>query len=430
MSSVRICVVGLGYVGLPTALKFAQAGHAVSGYDIRPSLIRSLSDGTYRSVEPGVSELYQGLLESGRISFTGSVTPADAFILAVPTPLYASQEPDLSAVKAATLAVAPHVVEGTLVIVESTVPPGTTRRLESLVNSGGTLFAHVPERVLPGNILEEIVLNDRVIGGTTRRAAEVARDLYRTFVRGEIYITTAEVAETAKLMENAYRDVNVALANEFARISRAIGVSAREAIQLANRHPRVHILNPGVGVGGHCVPVDPMFLVSSAPHLSTLLRTARSVNRSQPGYVVDLLEGLLNGLRGKRVAVLGMAYKPNVDDVRETPVHDLLAALLDRGAQVAVHDPLVARYREWESRPLETVLPDADAILVATGHSQFSTIPDTTIGMVSDRAVVFDTAACLDAARWERMGHSVLILGDGSTPVSADQGYRPNVASS
>lgn len=429
---MRICVVGLGYVGVPTALKFAEVGHDVYGYDVNPTIVRALSDGTYQSVEPGVTELYRELLDADRIRFGGHVTRADAFILAVPTPLDAFAEPDLSAVFAAATAVAPYVTERTLVVLESTVPPGTTRRIQDLVNSPDASFAHVPERVLPGNVLNEIVLNDRVVGGTSPHAAEAARDLYATFVRGEIYLTTAEIAEAAKLMENAYRDVNVALANEFTRIANVLGISAREAIRLANLHPRVHILNPGVGVGGHCVPVDPLFLVSSAPHSAALLRMARTINDSQPGYVVSLLADMMGGLRARRVAVLGVAYKPNVDDVRETPVRDLLVALVKEGVLVSVHDPLVPRFGDWESQPLEDALPDADAVLVATGHRQFSTLSDAIIGLTRQGTVVLDTAACLDVGRWRSMGHHVAVLGDGATlaPVPDGPTLRPNVRGS
>ncbi len=298
--------------------------------------------------------LVQAAIGSGNLIISEMPEPADAFIIEVPTPFYRDKSADMRAVTSATQAIVPHLREGNLVILESTSPPLTTLNLlapileQSGLRAGVDFYlAYSPERVMPGQILRELIENDRVIGGINRASAEAGRDLYATFVRGEIVLTDATSAEMVKLMENTYRDVNIALANEFARLAERFGIDVWETIPIANRHPRVRILSPGPGVGGHCISVDPWFLVESAPDLATLIRTARQVNDTQPQHVVDLVRRAANDLGTTQgdplverpVSVLGLAYKADVDDLRESPAIEVTRLLAEAGARVTAFEP-------------------------------------------------------------------------------------------
>ncbi|MGQ9832978.1 MAG: nucleotide sugar dehydrogenase, partial [Candidatus Villigracilaceae bacterium] len=311
----KLCVIGLGYIGLPTASMFAVNGLNVLGVDVNPSIVETLQNGGLHIHEPGLREAVQQAIQSGCLHIANQPEPADAFLIAVPTPFQQKdfgvfngekyKKADLSAVTAAAESIVPHLRRGNLVVLESTSPPRTTVNLLApiLEKSGlkaGVDFhlAYSPERVLPGQILRELVENARVIGGITPESAQAGHDLYVTFVKGEIILTDATTAEMVKLMENTYRDVNIAIANEFARLAERLGVDVWEAISLANRHPRVKILSPGPGVGGHCISVDPWFLVEAAPDITPLIQSARHVNDSQPRYVFELVERALGGLRG------------------------------------------------------------------------------------------------------------------------------------
>ena len=326
--------MGLGYIGLPTASMLAAQGVSVLGVDVNERVLDTLLRGEVHIQETGLREMYRSALSGGKLAVAAKPAAADAFIIAVPTPFHETQFgeyagnrhriADLGAVRAAAEAITPVLRPGNLVLLESTSPPRTTLDVVApiLERSGlkaGRDFhlAYSPERVLPGQILRELQENARVVGGITPDSARRGAELYRLFVRGEIVETDATTAEMVKLLENTYRDVNIAVANEFSRLAVQFGVDVWEAISLANRHPRVNILSPGPGVGGHCISVDPWFLVAAAPGLSPLIATARRVNDSQPAFVVDLIRRTLGNLREKRIAALGLAYKPNVDDVRE-----------------------------------------------------------------------------------------------------------------
>jgi UDP-N-acetyl-D-mannosaminuronic acid dehydrogenase len=320
-----ICVLGLGYVGLPTAAMFAVAGHTVVGVDPSPRVQSALKNGRLHLKEPDLDALVGHALHSGRLRVATEPERADAFVIAVPTPLEpTSRLADLSYVQQAARDIVPHLQRGNLVVLESTVPPRTTCDVLAPILAASGLqpgrdlcLAHCPERVLPGRILLELVENDRLVGGLTPACAERAAHLYASFVKGSIVRTDATTAEMAKVMENTYRDVNVALANEFARIADRLGVDVHEAIRLANRHPRVNVLRPGPGVGGHCVALDPWFLVQAAPDEAQLIRTAREVNDSQPARVLQHLARLAQPPAA--VALLGVTYKADVDDIRESP---------------------------------------------------------------------------------------------------------------
>lgn len=410
-----ICVIGLGYVGLPTALEFASAGHNVLGVDVNKDLLCDLDAGSFKSPEKGLNELYRDVLSIGSLRTSLNPEIADVYILALPTPLATNKVADLSAIKEVAARIRPLVRKGTLVILESTVPPGTTKELEAWIAVPGALFVHVPERVLPGNLLHELVYNDRIIGGLTDEASAAAVALYKSFVKGTLQVTDAPTAEMAKLMENTYRDVNIALANELTRICHCLGISASEAIELANQHPRVNILRPGLGVGGHCIAVDPWFIVEKVETEGSIIRASRMTNDSQPDYVRKCLEFIKgSSVRGMRVAVLGLAYKGDVNDWRESPALELLEILKRQGAQIMVHDPLISVANEWQSRDLVEVLGWGDSVVVATDHSYYRHIPPDILLKVRRNSVVLDARGVLDISVWKKCGIQVHRLGDGT----------------
>ncbi|HQU19478.1 MAG TPA: nucleotide sugar dehydrogenase [Fimbriimonadaceae bacterium] len=346
----RILVVGLGYIGLPTSLAFTEAGFEVVGFDVNAETVRMLNSGELHIHEAGLQERLDSALEKSSFRATGVPEAADVFIIAVPTPCSDAFRADLSYVRAATESVAQQIQPGNMVVLESTVPPGTTesivgeviRQKTGLSHEDDYDLVHCPERVIPGRIFEEIVGNSRVIGGTTVRATERAAELYSSFVEGKVLTTDARTAEMAKLMENAFRDVNIALANEFRSIAELHGIDVLRAIELANHHPRVHVHQPGIGVGGHCIPVDPWFLISSAPGRSKLLRTARELNASIPLQVSSCVLDRAYSTGAKSLAFYGLAFKPNVDDLRESPAIEVVkhvASHLDPNVRIAVIEP-------------------------------------------------------------------------------------------
>ncbi|MGH2562388.1 MAG: nucleotide sugar dehydrogenase, partial [Thermomicrobiales bacterium] len=374
-----ICVLGLGYIGLPTAAMFATHGKQVIGVDVNPRVVETLRRGKIHIEESGLAAFVHAAVATGRLKVDTTPSPADAFILAVPTPCHDGHKPDVGYVRSAARAIVPHLRSGNLVILESTSPPGTTLDLIPILEESGLrvgediLLAHSPERVLPGQILTELVQNDRIIGGHTPEAARAGDKLYRAFVRGKINLTDATTAELVKLMENTYRDVNIALANEFGRVAATIGIDVHEAIALANRHPRVNILQPGPGVGGHCIAVDPWFIVDAAPGLTPLIRTARTVNDDQPRYVMSLIERAVAGIDNPVIALLGLAYKAGVDDLRESPSLEIAFRLAERGYQTRLHDayaPTLPNGQPLEAN-LTAVLRDADALVILTDHDPY-----------------------------------------------------------
>ena len=414
MNFKSICVIGMGYIGLPTASVFASNGFQVTGMDINSDITTNLNAGKLHIFEPGLRGVFMDALACGRLRISNEVSPADAFIIAVPTPFYEDKRADLRAVISATESIVPHLKPGNLVILESTSPPRTTIDIVApiLEKSGLTvgediLLAYSPERVLPGHILRELVDNPRVIGGVDRASAEAGRDLYQNFVKGDIILTDATTAEMVKLMENTSRDINIAIANEFSRLAENFGVDIWEAIGIANRHPRVEILQPGVGVGGHCISVDPWFLVEAAPDSAQLIKMARQINDEQPAFVAQLIKKAAGGLKGKKVAFLGLAFKPDVDDLRESPAVALVKHLQDAGGTVIAYEP----YRTNASLPginqvdsMEASLIDADLIVLAVAHSQFKDLDPQEIRVKTHADVVFDAVRKWDKAAWEKAG--------------------------
>ena len=422
MKFQKLSVLGLGYIGLPTASTFATHGIEVVGVDINPHIIETLQGGGLHIHEPGLRDLVQDAIKSGMLRVATRPEPADAFIIAVPTPFYDSDKhADMRAVISAAEAITPHLQKGNLVVLESTSPPRTTIDLVApiLEKSGlkaGVDFhlAYSPERVLPGQILRELIENARVVGGITPESAQAGYDLYKTFVKGEVIKTNATTAEMVKLMENTYRDVNIAIANEFSRLADKFGIDAWEAISLANLHPRVEILKPGPGVGGHCISVDPWFLVEAAPEITPFIRTAREVNDSQPKFVVDLVERALGSLAGKKIAALGLAYKPNVDDLRESPAVEVVRLLQSAGASVKAYEPfaLSATLPNINAvSTLEEALENADAILLLVAHSQFKAFDAQEIVKMMPGHIAIDTVNGWDAEAWEEAGFELARLG-------------------
>ena len=418
-----VCVLGLGYIGLPTASTFATHGLKVTGVDTNPEIVNGLNNGQVHLFEPGLRTLVQAALGSGNLLVSDRPVEADAFIIAVPTPFKADKSADLRAVKAAAEAIQPHLRKGNLVILESTSPPRTTIDVVAPILEKSGLkadadfhLAYSPERVLPGQILRELIENTRVIGGVNPASAEAGRSLYSAFVTGDIILTDATTAEMVKLMENTFRDINIAAANEFSRLAEGFGVDIWEAISLANRHPRVRILNPGPGVGGHCISVDPWFLVEASPDTANLVRAARQVNDSQPAYLVDFLRRRLGSLDKLTIAALGLSYKADVDDVRESPAIHTVELLAQAGARVNVFEPYRADLSLEHAETcatLEDAVQSADVLLLLVGHSQFRSLEPTQMRNITPARVTVDTVHGWDRSAWKSVGFQFLRLGDG-----------------
>src|SRR6185312_10486730 len=340
-STKKISVFGLGYVGLPVAAVLASRGFNVVGVDVSASIVDVINSGNIHIVEPDLDMIVRASVSGGRLRATLKPEESDTFIIAVPTPFANGHQPDLSYVHKATQAIAPVLRKGNLVVLESTSPVGTTEQICAWIRDlrpdlnmptaegeGADIYvAHCPERVLPGRVLRELVDNDRIIGGISQPCAEAAEGLYRAFVSGELHLTNARTAELAKLVENSFRDVNIAFANELSMVCDKLDINVWELISLANKHPRVNILSPGPGVGGHCIAVDPWFIVATAPDCTKVIRAAREVNDAKPGVVVEKVKRAAQRLREPVIACLGLAYKADIDDMRESPALHIVEML-------------------------------------------------------------------------------------------------------
>lgn len=418
----KLIVLGLGYIGLPTASMFATHGFKVIGVDVNNRVVETLNSGKIHLQEPGLQTIVQAGLKSGNLQIKGEPEPADIYIIAVPTPISPDKRANLNYVEAAANAIVPYLRPGNLVILESTIPPGTTRNfLAPILSKSGLdpevdlLVAHSPERVLPGRILIELVENARVIGGLTVEAANAARDLYSVFVQGEIHLTDATAAEMVKLMENTFRDVNIALANEFAMVAEHLNIDVWEAISIANLHPRVNILRPGPGVGGHCIAVDPWFLVQAAPSPPQLITSARNINDNMPCHVAKQVESLVADYPLPKIAVLGLAYKSDVDDIRESPAITVVEILQKLGFNVTVHDPFVEMCNDVNLvESVEAAATNADCLLVLTDHTAFKTIDPISIKTIMRHSNVLDTRHILPDKIWKAAGFNIVTLGNGS----------------
>jgi UDP-N-acetyl-D-mannosaminuronic acid dehydrogenase len=409
-----ICVLGLGYVGLPTACMLAMQGYRVVGVDVKPEVVQTVSKGGIHIEEAGLKTMLQAAINSRNLVARTDVEPADVFIIAVPTPITPDKHADVGYVERAARSIVPVLARGNLVILESTVPPGTTTNLlcRTLAESGLTPatdfhVAHSPERVLPGNIFSELVSNDRVIGGITKESAEAARAIYGSFVEGEIFLTDATTAEMVKLVENTFRDVNIALANELALIAAEHEVDIFEIIALSNRHARVNVHQPGPGVGGHCIPVDPWFVIDQAGRADGVIRRSREINDSMPARIAGFVQGLVAA--PAKVSVWGVAYKGNVDDTRETPALPIIRELKNRKYDVKLFDFHVKDF-EFELDSLEAAVDDADCILLLANHREFAYLDPHDIGQRMRRRTVIDTRHCLDPHKWKKAGFDFYLL--------------------
>ena len=391
-----VCVVGLGYIGLPTAAFIASKGIKVTGVDVNPAYVDSINRGEVPFVEPGFDELLRDVVEKGLLTARFDQIEADAYIVCVPTPFKGeNHEVDTKFINSAVDAMAEHLRPGALVVLESTSPPGTTRAMAEYMiekrpdlsldegDENAIFVAHCPERVLPGQIMGEMENNDRVIGGLTPKATELARDLYSTFCTAELLLTDATTAEMAKLTENSFRDVNIAFANELSLIADRLDIDVWELIELANHHPRVNILQPGPGVGGHCIAVDPWFIVSSVPEEARIIRAAREINDGKPDWVLEQVEAALGDKSHGVVAALGIAFKRDIDDLRESPSLDIVKQLGSRNSNldIRVVEPNVAELpaslKELENVKKESLveaISAAGVVLLLVDHTEFASI--------------------------------------------------------
>ncbi|QNG27895.1 UDP-N-acetyl-D-mannosamine dehydrogenase [Synechococcus sp. HK01-R] len=380
------CILGLGYIGLPTAAVLARAGHRVIGVDVNAQVVATVNQGHIHIVEPDLDQAVADAVACGALSAQLTPATADVFLIAVPTPFRSGvdgiPQPNIDYVLTAARAIAPVLQPGDLVLLESTSPVGTTEQVAQViaelsgVNPDQLHIAYCPERVLPGRILKELVGNDRVIGGLTPAAAEAGKAFYATFCQGDLLTTTARTAELVKLTENSFRDVNIAFANELSLVCDRLGIKVRELIRLANHHPRVNVLQPGCGVGGHCIAVDPWFIAAEAPDCTPLIQTARRVNDGKSRWVIEQVQARAEALedqlgRPARIGCLGLAFKPNVDDLRESPALHITTELLVAGLDVLACEPNLHDHPTIKLHSLEQVLADADLLVFLVSHSPF-----------------------------------------------------------
>ncbi|WP_028880705.1 UDP-N-acetyl-D-mannosamine dehydrogenase [Terasakiella pusilla] len=392
----KICLIGLGYIGLPAAIIAAESGYKVIGVDINKTVVEKLNNSEMHFSEPFLADILASEVAKGRIK--GQLTPeeANAFVIAVPTPFKPGYVPDVSYVEAAAQSIAPFLKKGSLVIIESTVPVGTTEHIRDLLakarpdlllasdasEDADVYMAFCPERVLPGNIAYELRTNDRIIGGISEKCSQKATSFYKAFVQGECYQTTARTAEFVKLVENSYRDVNIAFANEVSMISDVNELDASEVIELANKHPRVNILTPGPGVGGHCIAVDPWFIVHKNPDLAQIVHQARKVNLAKTDWVIEQIVNLIKEHKASKLAILGLAYKANADDLRESPAISIVHALYEKCSDATLQlvepyiDVLPPSLSNFELFETKEAIESADLIVTLVGHDSFKNFKD------------------------------------------------------
>ena len=417
----KIGVVGLGYIGLPTAVMFANHGYDVHGVDVNQKAVDMLSDGQIHIEEPFLQDYLNKALEKGTFSVSTTPAEADMFIIAVPSPIAEEKTANLDYIRAATESIVPFLKKGDLVVLESTVPPRTVLDVmmpilvKSNLEIGTELFvSHSPERVIPGKVFEELVKNDRIIGGINEESSKRTQVYYESFVKGEFILTDATTAEMVKVMENTYRDVNIAFANEIAKISDNVGVDAWEAIRLANHHPRVNIHLPGPGVGGHCIAVDPWFLVEKEQELSKIIHLSRTTNDDMPQYTADKIDDILKDVADAKVAVFGLAFKGNIDDIRESPSMEVLEHLKAKNLRISSFDPHVKENKApFQTQSYDEAVEGADLIVILTDHKAFKEYDPKTLGGTMRRKAIFDTKNAISRETYEEAGFTVYRLGDG-----------------
>ncbi|KGN83036.1 UDP-N-acetyl-D-mannosaminuronic acid dehydrogenase [Porphyromonas cangingivalis] len=392
----KVCFMGLGYIGLPTAIVTAKSGLSVLGVDIDPSIVTKTNAGQLHFIEDGMEGLLREVLASGAFRASQDIEESDAYLIVVPTPFKGNHEPDVSYVQAATRSIIPFLKEGDLFIIESTSPIGTTEKIAELIYhkrpelSGKLHIAYCPERILPGNVLYELEHNDRVIGGITPEATERAKAFYAHFVKGALHGTNARTAELCKLTENASRDVQIAFANELSLICDKSGINVWELIELANKHPRVNILQPGSGVGGHCIAVDPYFIYSAFPLESKLISSAREINNYKAFWCVEKVLSAVRDFkdkhgRGPVLAMMGLAFKPDIDDLRESPAGYIANHVLQdvHDAEVLVSEPNISEHDDIPLTDYRRAYEEADIVAFLTAHTPFKLL-----GYRSDKVIL------------------------------------------
>lgn len=410
--------MGLGYIGLPTAVMFANHGVRVHGVDINEKAVHMIQNKQLHIEETHLQERLEKAIDEGFFTVSTEPVEADIFIVAVPSPINPDKTANTDYIKKATASIVPYLKKGALVILESTVPPKTVENVmlpelrKSNLTLGEDLFvAHSPERVIPGRIFEELTNNDRIVGGIDQKSAEMTKELYEVFVKGTIHLTDATTAELVKVMENTYRDVNIAFANELAKIGDTLDVNIWEAIKFANFHPRVNIHTPGPGVGGHCIAVDPWFVVELAPELSNLVKLSRDTNDSMPAYVAKRVKDLLN--EKTKVALLGLSFKGDVDDLRGSPAITVIEEMQKLNLEVASFDPYIKQIEHpTQKLTLEETLKDANIVVVVTDHTEFKQLlPEEIAPLLADK-VIFDTKNILTETDWTAAGFDYHLLGN------------------
>lgn len=378
--SKTISVIGLGYIGLPTSAILANAGYVVSGIDLKKDVVELINDGKIHIIEPHLEESVQSAVLNGNLKAYSTLEPSDIYIICVPTPFFKDKDipkPNLDYVLDATNNIAKYVKKGDLIILESTSPVGTTKLIKDTlatnnVDISDVYIAYCPERVLPGNIMNELIHNDRIVGGINEESSNKIADFYSTFVEGQIIQTDCNTAEMSKLTENSFRDINIAFANELSIICDKFDINVWELIKLANHHPRVNILEPGPGVGGHCIAVDPWFIVSSAPKEARLIKKAREINDLKPVWVINKVkEKLKESPSITKVACLGLSFKPNIDDLRESPAEAITLSLLDLGIDILSVEPNIKKHSHLNIVDLDYALKNADLFLIFVKHKEF-----------------------------------------------------------
>ena len=414
-----LTVIGLGYIGLPTASVFANAGMSVLGYDLNEEIIKKLNIGEVLIEEPGLEKLVREAVENGKLRGINKLEESDYFVIAVPTPINKDKTANLNYVKSATESILQVIKKGDVVILESTSPPGTTEDVvapileRSGLKLGEEIFlAHSPERVLPGKIIRELIENDRIIGGINELSAKKVKELYEVFVKGKIYLTDSKTAEICKLMENTYRDVNIALSNELAILSENMGVNAWDVIELANKHPRVNLHKPGPGVGGHCLAVDPWFVIENQPE-GKIIELSRITNDNMPNHVKNRILSIVGN--GDKIAILGLSYKPNIDDTRESPLLKLVDLLEDEDVKISLHDPHVKKdsieFADLMVDDIYGAVKGADVLVLGVNHEQYKDIDFSKVSQLMRGMNIFDTRNFFDEEKLRKLGFNITLLG-------------------